>query len=778
MNAPARHGFTMPLARVTIAGQAPSDLVRLLPLLRIEPLAQADAHEPSRVSPDRGDFLVGFRDPLQHQHHGAGTLRLAVGKRACNHRRADFASLSPLPAACFVLAHALAMDAPFLTADPRTFAVIRAALAIAPGRARVIIEGETGTGKGSLVRLIHAASGSDTPIARVDCAAFDQQLAARKIAASPSTAGTVFLDHLAELTLADQARLLRLIRAHDVALAAGRTDVPVRWIAGSSHSLARMAVNGTFIPELHRLFDATLEIPPLRERPDDIAMLAQYFLRRINPRLAFATDALRLLRGYRFSGNVRELHNLVTRSALAPATHGGNILRRADVMSEVADTRTAFYISPNNSARQDFLIPAHISVCDKDEIAETCGYDGIADGVLERSRPRLAPPQMLSLLSSRSPLRVVERETSTADVLDKTPRLALSLVGRKTNHLSSLPRKERAHMARKLTIGINWQGKLDFKALIERARLADQAGIHSIWVAEAWGRDAFTLLTLLAEHTSKAQLATSIVNTYSRTPAALAQHFGTLDELSNGRMIAGLGTSGPNVIEHFHGVKFNPPLTRMREYVEIFNMLMAGVPLNYNGEIFKLGRGFTLRFEPVRKHIPVYIASLNRKSVEYTARAADGWMPVMIPLSGLKSSIAKFRDMVSAAGRDPMSVAVKAPGWVHVTNDVARVKGGHAGTLAFYAARMGTFYAEQLARFGFGDEVNRIKEAWTAGGAKAGTEAVAPRLLNEIGYVGDINGAVERLKAQEEAGADLHPVEIDAGPDPRAFERTLATLIG
>ncbi len=97
----------------------------------------------------------------------------------------------------------------------------------------------------------------------------------------------------------------------------------------------------------------------------------------------------------------------------------------------------------------------------------------------------------------------------------------------------------------KITIGFNWQGKFDYKALIERVKIADQAGVHSIWVPEAWGRDAFTLLTLCAEHTSKAQLATSIVNIYSRTPAALAQHFATLDELSGGRMIAGLGTSGP-----------------------------------------------------------------------------------------------------------------------------------------------------------------------------------------------------------------------------------------
>jgi len=208
-------------------------------------------------------------------------------------------------------------------------------------------------------------------------------------------------------------------------------------------------------------------------------------------------------------------------------------------------------------------------------------------------------------------------------------------------------------MARKLTIGVNWQGRIDFKGLIERAKIADQAGIHSIWIAEAWGHDAFTLLTLLAEHTTRAQLATSIVNVYSRTPAALAQHFATLDELSNGRMIAGLGTSGPNVIEHFHGIKFNPPLTRMQEYVDIFNLLLAGTPLNYDGKLFKLSRGFTLRFEPVRKHIPVYIASLNRKSVEFTARKADGWMPVMIPISGLKSAIDELRAMAVAAGRDP-----------------------------------------------------------------------------------------------------------------------------
>src|SRR5216684_4663916 len=335
--------------------------------------------------------------------------------------------------------------------------------------------------------------------------------------------------------------------------------------------------------------------------------------------------------------------------------------------------------------------------------------------------------------------------------------------------------QRRKHMTRKISIGINWQGPLDYKALLEKVQIADAVGVHSAWVPEAWGRDAFTILTLLADHTKNIQLGTAIVNTYSRTPAALAQHFATLDELSGGRMIIGLGTSGPQVIEHFHGVAFNPPLTRMREYVDIINLLMAGQPLNYDGKLFKLKRGFTLRFEPPRKRIPIWIASLNQKSVEFTAQKADGWLPVMIPLGRLKESIADFRAVAASAGRDPKSVAVKSPSTIHVTNNPDRARAIQAGMLSFYAARMGTFYGEQLTRFGFADDVRRIREAWAAGGSKAGTEAVSRRLLDEMGYVGDLAGARERLAAEAEAGADLHRVEVDA-PDLGGYERTLAAL--
>jgi len=333
-------------------------------------------------------------------------------------------------------------------------------------------------------------------------------------------------------------------------------------------------------------------------------------------------------------------------------------------------------------------------------------------------------------------------------------------------------------MAHKLTIGVGWEGKPDFPGLIERAKTADDAGIHSLWLAEAWGHDAFTLLTLVAEHTKRIQIGTFIVNIYARTPGAYAQHFGTLDALSEGRMIIGLGTTSANVAEHFHGVKFQPAVTRMREYIDIINMLMAGTPLKYEGKLFKLQRGFTLRFEPVRKHIPIFVGAMNPKSVVLTAQKADGWFPVDIPLGRLGEAVGEFRKIARDAGRDPMALEIMSPGTVIVTRNVERAKSATASGLAFYAGRMGTFYSEQLTRYGFGDEVAKIKQAWDARDAKGATAAVSPRMLNEMCYVtepGDLSGARERLVAQEAAGATMHRVEI-VEREPAAFGRIVEGL--
>jgi alkanesulfonate monooxygenase SsuD/methylene tetrahydromethanopterin reductase-like flavin-dependent oxidoreductase (luciferase family) len=281
----------------------------------------------------------------------------------------------------------------------------------------------------------------------------------------------------------------------------------------------------------------------------------------------------------------------------------------------------------------------------------------------------------------------------------------------------------------------------------------------------------------MARETRCIQLGTGIVNTYSRTPAALAQHFATLDELSGGRMVIGLGTSGYRVIEHWHGVPFQPSLTRLREYVEIIRMILAGEPLKYAGKVFNLQRGFRLRFQPVRSRIPIFIASLTPKSVLQTARIADGWMPVLIPLEQLGGEIHKFRKLVQAAGRDPQSVIVRSPGSVTVTRDVDRARQESKAHTAFYITNMGDYYREQLMRLGHEEAVAVVRHAWEEGGHTAGIATVPDALVDSLFFAGPVEACVERLEAQAEAGVDLHTVNV-ALDDPHEVARSLAKLVG
>jgi F420-dependent oxidoreductase-like protein len=324
------------------------------------------------------------------------------------------------------------------------------------------------------------------------------------------------------------------------------------------------------------------------------------------------------------------------------------------------------------------------------------------------------------------------------------------------------------HMARKLCISFNWQGPLDYGQACARVRVADEAGVDTVWVAEAWGRDCFTILTILARETRHIKLGTGIVNTYSRTPAALAQHFATLDEVSGGRMLIGLGTSGHRVIEHWHGVPFQPSLTRLREYVEIMRMILAGEPLQYQGRVFHLARGFRLRFSPVRSSIPIYIAALTPKSVLQTAQLADGWMPVMIPLGQLGQEVTDFRQVTRAAGRDPHSVVVRSPGSVTVTNNIDKARQENKAHVAFYITSMGDFYREQLIRLGYAEAVQTIRKAWDEGGRAAGTAAVPDALVDGLHLAGPVEACLERLAAQEEAGIDMHTVQVEANSPQEA----------
>ena len=322
------------LARVTLLGSAPAELVRMLAMLGVKAFI-ADRREAAGM-------LVIFGAATIDDHAGVPVMRMALR----THEReydADFIYDSPRAAACFILSRALGLTAPLLTADRQMFSVVRAAIAMARGPIKIVVEGETGTGKESLVHLIQAVSGNSHGMVQLDCAALEPDRADREMAAAIARASapldgdggnplapetsTVFLHRVSELTLAGQARLLDLIRPGD-----GRGTL--RYIATSSRSLALMGARGAFLPELLSFFTSTLRIPPLRARRGDIPMLARHFLRSLNPKLVLSASAVSLLSNYPFPGNLRELQNLVTR--LAIAAPAGQVIGRMDVLSQLA----------------------------------------------------------------------------------------------------------------------------------------------------------------------------------------------------------------------------------------------------------------------------------------------------------------------------------------------------------------------------------------------------------------------------------------------------------
>ena len=331
-------------------------------------------------------------------------------------------------------------------------------------------------------------------------------------------------------------------------------------------------------------------------------------------------------------------------------------------------------------------------------------------------------------------------------------------------------------MSYSLAIGFGSRGGRDRDEIFDRIRAADDAGVESVWVAESWGEDAFTLMSQLVAETEHIQVGSAIVNVFSRTPAALAQHFASLDNVSDGRMLIGLGASGANVIEQFHGIPFERPLQRLREYTEIINSLMAGEKLSYQGEIFKFDRGFALNFERRRDHIPVYFATLSPRSLRLTAELADGWLPIWTPIEKLGGAVSEMREMSAAAGRPVDAVRVRAPGGITITKDIERGRSAVAGTFAFYIARMGVFYAKHLTRLGYGEVVADIQKAWADGGSAAGAGAVTPALQQSLTLVTDsVEQARERLAEEEAAGCTLHSVNVDAD-SPAELQRTYEAL--
>jgi alkanesulfonate monooxygenase SsuD/methylene tetrahydromethanopterin reductase-like flavin-dependent oxidoreductase (luciferase family) len=338
-------------------------------------------------------------------------------------------------------------------------------------------------------------------------------------------------------------------------------------------------------------------------------------------------------------------------------------------------------------------------------------------------------------------------------------------------------------MPKRLAVGVGFTGSPEQnRETIARIKVAEEVGVEAVFTAETWGRDQFSLLTQAALETKTIKLGTGIAPVFGRSPAVLAMTFATLDELSGGRMIIGLGTSGARVIEHWHGEKFSKPIQRTKEYIEIINMIMSGEKVFYDGEIFKLQRGFKLLFEPVRKHIPIYVASISPKSMDSLATVADGWMPIYWPKSRFQEGKARIAEAARAAGRPGDAVECVASLTVVINPDIEKAKFQAAGPISWYVTNMGDFYHEMLTRNGFGEEVAAMRKvAETHKPPPFGTNpelmaAMGDRMLEETAIFGDLETVAAGIEERRQLGVDLPSISMPQG-SLKDVERILGTLV-
>lgn len=300
---------------------------------------------------------------------------------------------------------------------------------------------------------------------------------------------------------------------------------------------------------------------------------------------------------------------------------------------------------------------------------------------------------------------------------------------------------------------------------------AEDLGYESVWAAEGQGRTAFGKLERWAEHTDEIGLATGIVNVFSRTPAAVAQAGATLDAHSGGRAILGLGVAHPGVVEEFHGARFERPLARMAEYIELVRRYLRGEPDSFDGEFYSPRRTqFWEAFDPVRSEIPIYNGALGPGNVRLTGELADGWLPNLYPKPQFQHARNWLADGAKRAGRDVNDVDVAMYVLTAVDEDSGQARREAAEHVAYYLRDIPGYYDRVAEEAGFEDDVAAIRAAESTGEAAA---HVSDGLLDRLAIVGTPAEARAQLDALREWGVDLPIVRAPAGTDRDWVERTL-----
>jgi F420-dependent oxidoreductase-like protein len=293
--------------------------------------------------------------------------------------------------------------------------------------------------------------------------------------------------------------------------------------------------------------------------------------------------------------------------------------------------------------------------------------------------------------------------------------------------------------------------------LLELAREAERLGYDSAWAAEAWGVDAVSPLAWLGAQTTTLKLGTAIMQLPGRSPANTAMTAATIDLLSGGRFLLGLGTSGPQVVEGWHGEEWGKPLGKTREYVEIVRSVLRRERLEHHGEHYDipvqggtgLGKPLRLMARPVRAEIPIYLAAIGPRAVAQAFEIADGWLPIFW-------SPERAREVFPLdEAREGFDVAPAVP--AVLTDDAESARAALKEYYAFYIGGMGArgknFYNDLFTRYGYEQEAHEIQELFLGGQQREAVTKVPDRFVDEVALVGSVEQIRDRLAAWRESGA-------------------------
>jgi F420-dependent oxidoreductase-like protein len=301
----------------------------------------------------------------------------------------------------------------------------------------------------------------------------------------------------------------------------------------------------------------------------------------------------------------------------------------------------------------------------------------------------------------------------------------------------------------------------DQLALVQEA---ERLGYDSVWTAEAYGSDAATILGWLAQATSSIRLGSAILQMPGRSPAMTAMTAATLDQLSGGRMILGIGSSGPQVAEGWHGQRFGRQLQRTREYVEVVRLALSRQRVEYRGETLELplpdgpGKALKLTIAPVQERIPVFLAAIGPKNTTLAAEIADGWIPTLFS----PEHVAEFRPLLEEGfaragdgkGFDDFEIAPSVN--VFVTDDVAAARDAMRPYVALYVGGMGSrkqnFYNALVQRYGFEDAAREVQDLYLEGKRDEAMAALPDELLDTVSLCGPPDTVRERLAVFRDAG--------------------------